>query len=541
MKNKIALALTLPLLLLSLLFGACGGTTSYDMGINDALEKTEAIPPGYGTTYEVFVYSFYDSDGDGIGDLPGLTSRLDYISDLGFDGIWLMPIMPSPTYHKYDVTDYYAIDPQYGTMADFEAFVAACHERGIRVIIDLVINHTSSAHPWFVEACQYLVTLDGGEPDAAICSTVDFYHFRRGLFAKSYPVPDGDDWYYEGQFWSGMPDLDLYNGAVRAEIENIVRFWFDKGVDGFRLDAAKEFVSGDHAANVEILTWFNGMVKSIKPDAYLVAEIWDQAPVYAAYYASGIDSIFNFAFAEKAGTIAATANGSRPAANLGRSLEYIDELFTPYNPDYIDAPFYSNHDQDRAAGHYSGEYAEAQTKTALALNLLMSGNTFTYYGDELGMIGAGRDENKRVAMYWSEDKNSPGMPRDLLNRESFAMIYPSYEQQKDDPLSIYNYVRNAIKIRNAHPEIIHGSYGNLDTVADGSLAAYVKDVSGGQVVILANLGADEVKLRLSAITAEDKVSAKRLEVAAVLLSGEDVVKRQGGSLLLPPFSIVILK
>lgn len=195
----------------------------------------------YRTWYEIFVYSFCDSDGDGIGDLKGVTSKLDYLQELGVNGIWLMPIHPSPTYHKYDVTDYYAIDPQYGTMEDFEELMEQCRERDIRVILDLVLNHTSSEHPWFRAACDALAS---GNPEN--CPYVDYYFFdQEPKTADYYPV-EGTSWQYEGKFWSGMPDLNLENPALQEEIERIMAFWMDKGVSGFRLDAAKEFFSGHH-------------------------------------------------------------------------------------------------------------------------------------------------------------------------------------------------------------------------------------------------------------------------------------------------------
>lgn len=218
--------------------------------VNTAEENV--IDDNYRTYYEVFVYSFYDSDGDGIGDLKGLTENLDYINDgdpetdtdLGCNGIWLMPVMPSTTYHKYDVTDYEAIDPEYGTMDDFTTLVDGCHKRGINVIIDFVMNHTSSQHEWFQTAYQYLQSLpEGAEPDASECPYVDYYNFSKEKLGGYYPV-DGTDWYYEGQFWSEMPDLNWDNEALKTEFEQIVQFWLDLGVDGFRLDAVKEFYSG---------------------------------------------------------------------------------------------------------------------------------------------------------------------------------------------------------------------------------------------------------------------------------------------------------
>ncbi|MCM1081821.1 MAG: alpha-amylase family glycosyl hydrolase, partial [Muribaculum sp.] len=130
-------------------------TTSPGSTVNTNYEyehELNIIDDNYRNYYEIFVYSFYDSDGDGIGDLKGVTSKLDYIQDMGFNGIWLMPIMPSTTYHKYDVTDYYGIDPQYGTMADFDELVSECNKRGIKLILDLVLNHSSAQHEWFLNA-----------------------------------------------------------------------------------------------------------------------------------------------------------------------------------------------------------------------------------------------------------------------------------------------------------------------------------------------------------------------------------------------------
>ena len=178
------------------------------------------------TTYEVFVNSFCDSDGDGIGDLRGLLSKLDYINDgdpaggddLGMTGLWLMPVFPSPTYHKYDATDFKGIDPSYGTLEDLDALLSACHERGMTVILDLAVNHTSTAHPWFQEAARYLRSLPPGR-DAVKeeCPYVWYYQFAREQYDGYVPLPDSE-WYYEARFWSEMPDLNLTTGEVRQEL-----------------------------------------------------------------------------------------------------------------------------------------------------------------------------------------------------------------------------------------------------------------------------------------------------------------------------------
>ena len=211
----------------------------------------------YENWYEIFVYSFQDSNGDGIGDLNGVRSRLDYIEEMGYTGLWLMPIMPSPSYHKYDVTDYYDIDPQYGTLEDFRALVQACHERKMKLIIDMPFNHSSSQHPFFVDACKALI--NGSES-----IYTDYYCFSQQTGQKQVPVGESG-WYYEEQFSGGqMPDLNLDSEAVREEIRQIFEFWLiDVGVDGFRLDAVTSYYAADTAQNVDFLRWLKGLAEEL--------------------------------------------------------------------------------------------------------------------------------------------------------------------------------------------------------------------------------------------------------------------------------------
>ena len=176
----------------------------------------------YRVWYEIFVYSFCDSDGDGIGDLQGVISKLDYLQELGINGIWLMPVHPSTSYHKYNVGDYYAIDPAYGTMEDMESLLDQCAHRGIRVILDLVVNHTGYDHVWFQTAAEYLRGLPAGQqPDPAACPYVEYYFFNQEGGAGYHSI-EGSDWYFEGQFSPDMPDLNLDSPAVRQEIEAIM-------------------------------------------------------------------------------------------------------------------------------------------------------------------------------------------------------------------------------------------------------------------------------------------------------------------------------
>jgi len=189
------------------------------------------------------VRSFYDSNGDGIGDLRGLTQKLDYIAGLGADCIWLMPVAESPSYHGYDVTEYNKIEPDYGTNDDFKAFMAAAHQHKIRVLVDLVLNHTSSEHPWFQEALR-----DTAAPHR---SWYRWAPTQGGACANNWHKSPVRDECYFGLFWSGMPDLNYENPAVLDEMKHVARYWLDSmHVDGFRLDAARHLVEvGNEVSN----------------------------------------------------------------------------------------------------------------------------------------------------------------------------------------------------------------------------------------------------------------------------------------------------
>lgn len=487
----------------------------------------------YRTWYEIFVYSFCDSDGDGIGDLNGVTSRLDYLQELGITGIWLMPIHPSPTYHKYDVTDYYSIDPQYGTMEDFEHLMEECQRRGIKVILDLVLNHSAEDHPWFQEAKAYLQSLEEGqEPDLTVCPYVDYYFFTHEKKNDTY-YSIGNDWYYEGKFWSGMPDLNLDNESLRREIQEIMAFWMGKGVSGFRLDAAKEYFSGDAGHNVEILRFITETAKAIDPDAYLVAEVWENYQTIAEYYTSGITSLFNFAFADSNGKITKVLRGvddEKTVKSFATAQEKAYAAYAASNPDFIDAPFLSNHDTGRIAGFCSRD--EDLMKLAGAMNLMMSGSAFVYYGEELGMPGSGNDPSKRAPMLWNlrgEDGVTNPPPECELPEE-----YPlgSLEEQAEDDGSIYNYYRQAIALRNAYPVISHGVPTAETALNAGTVSATRKTWNGQSALILMNIGTASAKC--------DLTDYADFTLAGTLTVDEAEVEMNETTLTLPPYAVAVL-
>ena len=404
--------------------------------------------------YEVFVRSFQDSDGDGLGDLNGLRARLGYIHDMGWRGLWLMPVMPSPSYHKYDVTDYLGIDPEYGTLEDMRALVNEAHALGISVIIDLPVNHTSTLHPWFAEASESLAG-DGTSP------FIDYYRFRREGGSGFAPLGD-TGWFYEEQFaGGGMPDLNLDNPAVRGEIGEILAFWLDDvDVDGFRLDAVTSYYTGDAEANIEFLAWLKRTCEELKPGSYLVGECWADLNTIAAYYRSGVDSFFLFPAAQGEGFVAAAVNArSKGAEKFARQYEKVLEAI----PEGRLAPFLCNHDTGRTVGLIRGRENPEACKFAEGLLGVLGGSVFTYYGEEIGMVGSGEDPNKRLAMYWSDDDMTAQPP----GTTAIEYAYPSVEAQMEDPESILNYVRRVNLARLEHPAIAEGT--NRFRLAEGDL------------------------------------------------------------------------
>ena len=516
-------------------------------GCNAPLSKkpVKLIEDSYRVAYEIFVSSFYDSNGDGIGDLEGIRKKLDYINDgkaekgnsLLAKEIWLTPISPSLSYHKYDVMDYKNIDKDFGTLEDFKSLVEDCHKRNIKVIFDLVMNHSSSDHPWFLEATNYLKGLKADEePDFNACPYANYYNFTKKQQDGYAPI-EGTNWYYEARFSPRMPDFNLENEAVKNEFKDIFKFWLDIGVDGFRLDAVTYYVTGSITKNTEILTWLNKTVKEIKPDAYIVGEAWSTESEYGAYYASGVDSFFDFEFSGSDGIIANILKGIKPASNFAERMIKADELFSGNNPNYINAPFYTNHDIPRSAGYYSGEHRVDLIKLAGAMNLLMSGNAFIYYGEELGMKGSGRDENKRAPMQWAKDSNMAGMCKGPKDMEEFEMMYGTLEEQAEDKNSIYNYYKDAIKLRHSFPVIARGKtklydgFENLDSETVSAFTRNMPDDSYESVLVVINTSENSINL---------KPGKDYTKLGSFLVTGEEDVTIKDGMLNIPSFGIAIL-
>ena len=432
-----------------------------------------------GVCYEIFVRSFYDSDGDGVGDLAGLTRKLDYVSGLGVNCIWLMPIAQSPSYHGYDVTNYYEVNRDYGTTADFKRFMAKAHKRGIRVLVDLVLNHSSSEHPYFQSAL-----MDSASPyrDWYLWSPVQ--KKAKGWDAPVWHRNPNREEYYYGLFWSGMPDLNLSNPKVKAEAVKIARYWLkDMNVDGFRLDAAAHFIEApdtvmNASGNNPWLRDYEAAIKRISPNAFTVGEVtYSEPEVILRYYPDQLDSYFTFQIANL--LIDAVRTGS--AKQLMPALAYSQKTF----PAGRWSPFLRNHDQTRTMTELNGDFARA--KVAASLLLTLPGFPFIYYGEEIGMTGSKPDPRLRTPMHWRKAPAAgftTGMAWEPLQPDSLTA---NVQAQDNDRSSLLNHYRALIHLRSANPAIGSGDFVPLATGSDG-VAAYLRRKGSRNVVVIANLG-----------------------------------------------------
>lgn len=554
MKKKIVSLLLLLCILCTSLLSACDNqgmgqpseseSNQSEFVATNALEAMQhinthelnIIDDNYRNVYEIMPFSFCDGNGDKSGDIQGIISKLSYIKDLGFNAIWLTPVQPSPTYHKYDTTDYYDIDPDFGTMADYEQLIEECHKMGIDVYMDLVVNHTSNYHPWFTEMTDYLRTLVPGEiPSASDCKYINYYVLQKEG-GSGFSKIAGTQYYYECQFWTGMPDLNLDSPIVRQEIDKIVKFWLDKGVDGFRLDAVTSYYTGNDEKNIEFLTWLNKCVKEKKPDAYIVGECWTNSVTYAKYYQSGVDSFFNFDFAIHSGTIANTLKfGS--AKGYANKIVSIKDMIDANSSTAIDAGFTTNHDNDRLAGALPG--AKGKLKMAQAMAMMIGGSYYLYYGDEIGMKGSGDDENKRAPMQWVEDPYGSGMCLGCTTKE-IKHTNGTVASHLEDKDSLYYYVQQAVSIRNMFPEIARGETSVISECTNEDVVVLKKSYNGEELLIVMNISENANTVDLSNVSINGKEAGK-FEVVGTLLDTAEMVGVEGSTLQMPGYSIEFVK
>jgi alpha-amylase len=447
--------------------------------------------------YEIFVRSFRDSDGNGIGDFNGITEKLDYLQSLGIKGLWLMPINPSPSYHGYDVTDYYAVNSAYGTMEDFKHLLDEAHKRDIKVIIDFVMNHTSSKHPWFQSALT-----PGGEYH-------DWYKWSEtdpGTLgpwgAKAWHRASNGQYYY-AIFWDQMPDLNYDNPAVREEMKKISSFWLkDVGIDGFRLDAVRYMAEDDQLAdskaNHAFLEEWGQYYRGINPEAFSVGEAWTDNGNVKKYTNTNkeLSSAFNF-----------DLSAAMLKLNEGNttSLRFILQTTIRDFPEQDNANFITNHDMPRVMS-VLGTDKEQKAKIAAAILLTAPGIPFIYYGEEIGMSGAKPDELIRTPMQWDDSQGAgftSGKPWEAVNSD-FTLV--NVAKQTGDNASLLEYYRSLIRLRNEHSALRIGK-------------TYVADSKSNKIVSYLRTSQDETILVIINID-DTPVSGYDLELSLGPLSGQ---------------------
>ncbi len=428
--------------------------------------------------YEIFVRSFADSDADGIGDLNGITQNLDYIEELGATAIWLMPINPSPAYHGYSVTDYYDIESDYGTLDDFQNLIDEASSRDIDIIIDLVINHTSDQHPWYLSAVS-----------STSSEYRDYYIWNNGSAYES--------------FVGGMKDLNFNNIAVISEVKDIMNFYLEMGVHGFRIDAAKHLIESNSATidNALLIFELNQYMKSIDPNSFLVSEVFDYNYQFTTDYYIGSDSLFNFGAAANIwDKVGYGNNRTLFVSNLKKAYDDFRQI----KVDFVDSPFIDNHDVDRIASMGGFNTYNTLEKIALAsrISLTLPGSPFIYYGDEIGMkgfryegynmpgYGTVYDEYRRQPFLWgSATYQTTWLPSDGSNDTTETL-----SAQRDLEGSLFNQYKQMIEIRKNNPALMYGNYFeayvNNTSNIQGYLRYFMYEDVEQAVLVLHNLSQD---------------------------------------------------
>lgn len=478
-----------------------------------------------GVNYQIFVRSFCDSDNDGIGDIKGVISKLDYLKDLGINGIWLTPINVSPSYHKYDIVNYMDIDPEYGTVADVKKLLEEAHKRGMHVLMDLVVNHTSQLNPWFIESQK-----GKGNPYR------DYY-----LWSDKDQKKDPKNWWpvdkkkgepsdtirYYGYFGSNMPDLNYDNPKVREEIIKIGNFWVKEvGVDGFRLDAAQHIYFEDEHDKSR-LWWqqFRAEMEKTNKNFFMVGEVWNVDSIVAPYLKKGLHSVFNF---DLAGTIIKSLKEEKGDSLLIK-YQRIMKLYKEMDPAYVDATFLSNHDQNRIITELHSDKLKA--KLAAAILLTLPGTPYIYYGEEIGMNGKKPDEQIREPFLWdaeASDKMRTKWIKSVYNPE--GAIVPLKSQMVDNH-SVYNCYKKLIHLRN-RDEILR--LGNITPipVKAREILAYSRQYKGKTVYVIHNLSSKATEVDLSLLF--------KGKLTADYNNGSEMLNK-GKILKMNPYSSVVLK
>lgn len=521
---------------------SCGGnsnqTTEINYGekINENLQEVTPVDDKYRNYYEIFVGSFNDSNGDKMGDLKGVTLKLDYIKDLGYNGIWLMPIFQSSSYHKYNADNYYQIDTNYGTKDDLIELINEAHKRDINIILDLAINHASFNNPLYIDSREaYNKYLQYGENSLTEeeKNYKDLFSFKTdstSIKGRTFTSAGKYNFYVEENFnGGGMPEFNFESTFTIEVVKKIMKNYLELGVDGFRLDAVKYYFLNETSKNISLLNELYSYCKQINEDVYFVGECWDSEQIIGQYYESNIDSYFAFQTSTSGnGFISRSINLDGSMNSL--YLEGAMNLLTMAKNN-IPAPFLDNHDVSRIAKANNMPV----TKFFYGLLSMLNGTTFTYYGDEIGLTGSvPSDLNVRGYMNWSDDSSK--------NCNSPQGTYPSYpydpvDKQLEDDNSILNYYKKANYLRNKFKAISRGEILDTSkTFDENSLLVLDKTYQDEAISIVMNFSASEYYQYDFSNTSYNEVEGQLVsDINTYIGKIDDKV------IVLPPYSIAIIK
>jgi len=523
-----------------------------------------------GVIYQIYPRSFLDTNGDGFGDLPGITSRLDYLADLGVAALWLCPIYPSPDADfGYDVADHTAIDPRYGTLADFDMLVEQAHHRGLRVILDAVLNHTSDQHPWFLESRS---STDNPRRNwytwrAARNNWVSAF----GGSAWEHDPATGE--YYYHMFTRQQPDLNFNNPAVRqAQLEGL-RFWLERGVDGFRLDVfnvyfehpelpnnpgwiarlsglpfQKHVYDADQPALLPFLHDLRALLDRY-PGRYLVGEPFGGAQTAARYVGDDLlHAAFSFDFTDSRWSFP-----FNPRYFMQRMLRR-ESLFSSERWPTVTL---SNHDLPRAASRYAHGEDDAPARLAMALLLTQRGTPFMYQGEEIGMreLRLSRKEihDPPGRRYWPFYKGRDGCRAPFQWNASpsagftagrpWLRVHPDYPVrnlavQRKNRASFFHFTHRLIALRQIHPALQRGDFVPL--AATREVLAYQRSAPTEIVTILLNFARHQAPFQLSQLRPKVRGAKDGSSQACVLFSTDRAEGSLSGQLILEPGEVCIL-
>lgn len=542
-------AILATILYLIMVVSLCVGCQNDGIKAWESNEIVASDSPYYRDYYHVFMYGFADSDGDGIGDFKGLESKLDYIADLGFNGIWLSPIFQASTQHKYDVENYFEVDDDFGTLNDFRSLVNAAHSKGIAIMLDMVINHSSNKHPWFKASQAAWTAQDTSN------QYYDYYTFTN-LSGTDYRTFESE---------KSMPKLNLDSEGVRSEIDKICQFWLEEqDVDAFRLDAAWHFYDKNSQKNIQFMQWLMSTAQKYNPDVYMVGEVWTGAnTVYSHYAENSVQSFFNFDLSGCPGynsLMVLLNNGQMDRADKMESIITNKEARTSAG---IDALFASNHDTSRISNiisYYSSrefvvkDELMEKHKMAIALLYTQTGNVFNYYGNEIGLRNGLRqsissdytDHTYRIAMNWGNDATNNRTDGFAYKSYGWTTVFGEYDdllggvaEQVDDQNSLYNFYRRVMLLRRQNPEIAQGTSTFL-AGPNSDVAVLVRTYNGKSILMIYNLRSDSsVTVDIASIVSQYGLSGT---LAGFLSSNNDRdVKLKNNSVELPQFSIAVIR